>query len=74
MNNKSKALEYAERYGVIEYKVVGNRMIFVTNYPQEHNTYRVTVFLQTCNDSGFHYETRITLKNYFKRGNVNQLC
>lgn len=34
--NKTKediALEYAEKYGIIGYKVKGNRMIYYANYP-----------------------------------------
>ena len=48
------ALEYAEKYGIIEYKVNGNRMIYYANYPEylsePKRTYKVTVRLNTLKE------------------------
>ena len=37
---KAKALEFAEKHGIIEYVVNGNKMIFYTSYPSEKATYK----------------------------------
>lgn len=55
-----KALLYAEKYGVIEYCVEGNRMIYYSSYPMEHMTYKSAVDLDSME------ETRVALKNYYK--------
>ena len=65
--NNNKALYYAEKYGIIEYVVKNSTMIFYTNYPGEHNTYKCIVNLNL-----FH-ESRTSLKKYYKKGNYN-LC
>lgn len=65
--NKNKALIFAETYGIIEYKVINSKMIFYTNYPMEHNTYKCIVNLKTM------FETRKALKRYYKIGGYN-LC
>ncbi|MBU3186619.1 hypothetical protein [Clostridium estertheticum] len=63
--NDNKALIFAEKYGVIEYKVINSKMIFYTNYPQEHSTYKCTVNLKSM------LETRKALKRYYHIGNYN---
>lgn len=70
MNEKEKrALEYAEKYGIIDYKVKGNRMIYYANYPayiaEPNRTYKVTVRLDTMK------EERQLLKKYYPKGNHN---
>ena len=57
---KYLALEYAEKYGIIEYKVVGNEMIYYKTYPMEHTTYKCVVDLKLG------YEKRIALNRYYK--------
>ena len=54
------ALCYAEHYGIIEFHVKDNLMIYYPTYPMEHATYRATVNLDTMK------ETREPLKKYYK--------
>ena len=70
--NKTKeqiALEYAEKYGILDYKVKGNRMIYYANYPaylsEPRKTYKVTVRLNTLK------EERQKLTKWNPKGNVN---
>lgn len=44
--NEHQALLYAERYGIIEYKVKGNRMTYYECFPTE-GTYKVVIDLKT---------------------------
>lgn len=48
---EQRALEYAERYGIIDYKVQNNLMIYKVSYPaylsQPHYTVKRTVNLDT---------------------------
>lgn len=55
-----EALKYAERYGIIEYHVKGNEMIYYTSFPYEHVTYKTVV------DLDLQDETRIEMANYYK--------
>ena len=71
-NQKRKeqiALQYAERYGILDYKVKGNRMIYYANYPaylsESRRTYKVTVRLNTMK------EERQLLTKWNSKGNVN---
>ena len=57
---EASALVYAEHYGIIEFHVKGNQMIFYPTYPMEHRTYKATVNLDTFK------ETREPLKKYYK--------
>lgn len=54
------ALQYAERYGVIEYKVAGHEMIYYSSFPMEHMTYKCVVDLTTG------YEKRTEMNKYYK--------
>ena len=56
---QKKALLYAEKYGVIEYSVHDDQMVFYTSYPAEHTTYRVNVDLDTLE------EMRVPLLKYY---------
>lgn len=58
---KHIALCYAEDYGVIEYHVNGNKMIFYTTWECEHRTIKVVVNLDTRTE-----ESRTELKGYYK--------
>ena len=64
MNNK--AISYAEKYGVLEYKIVGKSMVYYANYLNERITYKVTVNLETMKE-----KSRKALKRYYKKGNMN---
>ena len=55
-----RALCFAEEYGIIEYKVSKNEMIFYSSYPLEHMTYKAIVNLDTMK------ETRTAMKRYYK--------
>jgi len=59
--NENKALKYAEKYGIIDYKVTDNIMIYYSSYVGEHTTYKCIVDLTT-----FH-ETRQAMKRYNKK-------
>ena len=39
------ALKYAEKHGIIEYRIETDKMIFFTSFPMEHMTYKATVDL-----------------------------
>ena len=64
MNNK--AILYAEKYGVLEYKLIGKTMVYYANHLNEHTTYKVGVNLETMTE-----KSRKALKRYYKKGNVN---
>jgi len=57
---EQKALEYAEEYGIIEYKVKNNLMIKYHSFPYERTTYKSIINLDTMK------ETRTRLKRYYK--------
>lgn len=58
--SKASAIIYAEQYGILEYHVKDNQMIYYPTYPEEHTTYKAVV------DLGSFKETRKPLKKYFK--------
>ena len=64
MNNK--ATLYAEKYGVLEYKLIGKSMVYYANHLNERATYKVTVNLETMKE-----KSRKALKRYYKKGNIN---
>ena len=43
--NEHKALLYAEKHGIIEYHVDGNKMIYYSSFPLEHSTIEAVVNL-----------------------------
>lgn len=63
------ALQYAERHGIVDYKVKGNRMIYYANYPayltEPRYTMKVTVRLNTLK------EERQRLNKWNPKGNSN---
>ena len=69
MIKEQKALEYAEKYGILDYKIKGNRMIYYANYPEylsePRKTYKVTVRLDTMK------EERQKLTKWRAEGNSN---
>ena len=66
---EQKALEYAEKHGILDWKVKGNRMIYYSNYPEyltnQKYTIKVTVRLDTMQ------EERQKLTKWNPKGNVN---
>ena len=68
-NYEEEALLYAEKYGILDYKVKGSSMIYYANYPKylakPRRTYKVTYNLKSKT------ETRVLLKRWNKLGNVN---
>jgi hypothetical protein len=64
-----RAIEYAEKHGIVEFKVNGNRMIYYANYPayisEPNRTYKVTIRLDTMK------EERKLLNKYYPKGNHN---
>lgn len=69
-NYENEALFYAERHGILDYKVKGSSMIYYTNYPkylaEPRRTYKVVVNLDTRKE-----ETRTLLKRWNKLGIYN---
>lgn len=63
--NNYKALRYAERYGILDFKVKDNEMIYYASYPVEHATYKCTVDLNKGK------ETRQQMKRYHKKYTYN---
>lgn len=62
MNNNNyehKAILYAEKYGVIEFHVKKNQMIYYSSFPLEHSTIKAVVNLDTMQ------ETRTYLSRYY---------
>ena len=48
--NEQKALLYAEKHGIIEYHVEGNKMIYYSSFPLEHSTIEAVVDLDTMTE------------------------
>ena len=63
---ENQATLYAEKYGILDYKVIGKTMVYYSNYLNEHVTYKVTVNLETMTE-----KSRKALKRYYKKGNMN---
>ena len=64
MNNQ--ATLYAEKYGVLEYKLIGKSMVYYSNYLNERATYKVTVNLEKMKE-----KSREKMSRYYQKGNVN---
>ena len=64
-----RAIEYAEKYGILDFNVKGNRMVYYANYPaylsEPNRTYKVIVRLDTMK------EERKLLNKYYPKGNAN---
>lgn len=69
MSSQSKAIQYCEKYGVIDYKITPTQLIYYANYPaylyDKRRTYKVTIDLSTMQ------EKRTLLKRWNVKGNVN---
>ena len=66
---ETKAIEYCEKHGVIDYKITPTQLIYYTNYPaylyEKRKTYKVTLDLYTME------EKRTLLKRWNAKGNSN---
>ena len=63
---ENQAILYAEKYGVLEYRLIGKTMVYYANHLNERTTYKVTVNLETMTE-----KSRKALKRYYKKGNMN---
>ena len=63
---ENKATLYAEKYGILEYKLVGKSMVYYANHFSERITYKVTVNLVTMKE-----KSRLPMKRYYQKGNIN---
>ena len=55
MTYEEKALQFVERFGIVQYKVKGHFLIYNQSYPatvyEPHRTYQHTVDLDTMKDT-----------------------
>jgi hypothetical protein len=51
MKYQQTALIYAEKYGIIEYEVINNTMVYYEAFPLESTTYKAVVNLDTMQES-----------------------
>lgn len=63
---ENKATLYAEKYGILEYKIVDKNMVYYSNYLNDRVTYKVTVNLVTMKE-----KSRLLMKRYYQKGNIN---
>jgi hypothetical protein len=61
-NYNDRALLYSEKYGIVNYRVNKNNMIYYESFQLERNTYKCIVNLDTMK------EQRTPLKRYYKNG------
>lgn len=47
---EEKALLYAEKYGIVDYEVKGNQMIYFESFPLENTIYKAVVNLDTMQE------------------------
>ena len=66
---ENKAVQHAERYGILDYTIKGSYMVYYASYPSsgqdKRTTYKVTINLET------NEEKREQLKRYYKKGETN---
>ena len=71
MDYEEKAIEYSEKYGIVDYEVDQNKMIYYSNYPkylaEPRRTYKVVVNLDTQKE-----ELRTLLKRWSIKGQHNR--
>ncbi|WP_291566901.1 hypothetical protein [Clostridium sp. UBA2485] len=58
-----QALLYAEKYGIVDYIIKNDKMIYYENFRMEHTTYKCEVCLTTFK------EKRTELKRYYSKYN-----
>ena len=63
---ENKATLYAEKYGILEYTIIGRNMVYYSNYLNDRTTYKVTVSLETMKEN-----SRKKMSRYYQKGNVN---
>jgi len=57
---QNRATWFADEYGICEYHISGNKMIFYPTYPRVRMTFKAVVNLDTMKE-----EPRQVLKNYY---------
>ena len=62
----NQATLYAEKYGILEYTIIGRNMVYYANHLNERTTYKVTVSLVTMKE-----KSREKMSRYYQKGNVN---
>ncbi|WP_454266308.1 hypothetical protein [Rossellomorea marisflavi] len=60
MTNEDKALQYAEKHGIVDYEMDANTMTYKESFPVEGNTYEVSVNLDTMKETRTELETEST--------------
>ena len=70
MSYEERAIEYCEKYGIVQYSVKGSQLLYYANYPaylsNSRRSYKVVVDLKTMK------ETRTLLQRYNKQGDFNR--
>lgn len=67
--NTNKALSFAQLHGIVEYKIINNRMVYYVSYPQYLANKRYTIkYVVNLKDMT---EERLQLSRYNKRGEYN---
>ena len=70
MSYEERAIEYCEKYGIVQYSVKGGQLLYYANYPaylsNPRRSYKVVVDLKTMK------ETRTLLQRYNKQGDFNR--
>ena len=62
----NQATLYAEKYGILEYKIQGKTMVYYANHLNENTTYKVTVNLEKMKE-----KSREQMSRHYQKGNVN---
>lgn len=70
MSYGDKALAWAEKFGIVEYRVVKNTMIYNVSYPAYLCVPRYTIQHRVNLDTM--QEVTVYLKRYDKKGEVNR--
>jgi len=71
MSYENNAALYSERYGICDYNIIGNKMIYYSNHPaylkERRRTYKVIVNLDSLKEMN-----RVLLKRWSKKGCFNR--
>lgn len=67
--NKQKAISFCEKYGIIDYKVQGNTLVYYRNDAVAQGVYRTYKHTVNLNTMG---ETVMELKKLNRKGFINR--